>query len=438
MATGRNPSRRASVKSPTGKQPERLAIYGGTRAVTVRHHERWRNVTLADRLQVLRHLCGDIKSYSTAHPIVQRFEGNFANLTGSRYALAMNSGTASLHSAYFAVGVGPGDEVIVPSYTFFASAAPILQLGARPVFCEINPETLTADPDDVERRINPQTRAICVVHVWGNPALMDRFADISQRHGVAVIEDCSHAHGAMFRDKPVGSWGDIGCFSLQGEKPVSGGEAGIAVTDDPELFDRMLVFAHFPRPGTEQKTKRFNVDYFSFGLKYRPHVVAILLAQGNLTRLEELNRLRRRNLEILANELAGFSTVRTISSYPQATPGGLLEFILKFDRESAGGWSRGAFAAAARAEGVPIAIDRYKPLHKQALFASTDLTVFGKAYAQSRPVADHLPITEQVCETTLTMPPLTRVRERFVRECARALRKVALGAAHMQDLRYGN
>src|SRR2546430_676688 len=106
---------------------------------------------------------------------------------------------------------------------------------------------LSADPDDVERRITPRTRAICVVHMWGNPAPMDRLADIARRHGVALIEDCSHAHGASYRGRPVGSWGDIGCFSLQGVKAVSGGEAGIAVTNDPLLFDRMLVLGHYRR-----------------------------------------------------------------------------------------------------------------------------------------------------------------------------------------------
>src|SRR4029453_10218039 len=103
----------------------------------------------------------------------------------------------------------------------------------RPVFCDIDSRTLLADADDVEQRVTPRTRAICVVHLWGNPARLDRFVRISERHGVTLIEDCSHAHGAAFRGRPVGSWGQIGCFSLQGPKAVSGGEAGIAVTNDP-------------------------------------------------------------------------------------------------------------------------------------------------------------------------------------------------------------
>src|SRR5439155_921446 len=186
---------------------------------------------------------------------------------------------------------------------------PILQCGGTPTFCDVDARTLTADPDDVERHITPRTRAICVVHMWGNPAPMDRFVEIARRHGVALIEDCSHAHGASYRRQPVGSWGDIGCFSLQGVKAVSGGEAGIAVTDDPLLFDRMLVLGHYGRLKHGQATKSFATDHISLGLKYRPHVYAILLALGTLSRLDELNRRRRRNYEILNTELAGCRAV---------------------------------------------------------------------------------------------------------------------------------
>ena len=215
-----------------------------------------------------------INTMPTGGGPVERFERRFAGAPARAYALLMNSGTAALHSAFFAVGVKPGDEVIVPPYTFFASAGPLLHLGGVPVFCDLDERTLTADPDDVEARITPRTKAICVVHVWGNPARMDRFVDIARRHGVALIEDCSHAHGATYGGRPVGTWGDIGCFSLQGNKPVSGGEAGIAITEDAALFDRMLALAHTGRTGRQQAAATFAIDDLSFGLKYRPHLAA--------------------------------------------------------------------------------------------------------------------------------------------------------------------
>ena len=186
------------------------------------YHDRWRSIRLKDFLRVAMYEARDISTLRSGGA-VERFERSFARSVGAPYALLMNSGTAAIHSAYFAIGIGPGDEVIVPSYTFFATVAPMLPLGGVPVFCEIDAATLTSDPDDVERRITPRTRAICVVHLSGNPARMDRFAAIAGSHDLALIEDCSHAHGAGYRGRPVGMWGDIGCFSLQGSKPVSGG-----------------------------------------------------------------------------------------------------------------------------------------------------------------------------------------------------------------------
>src|SRR3954447_2676574 len=274
---------------------KQLAINGGPKAVKTKYSERWRSVQWPALARIAAMGRRDENTIANGGGAIKAFEKDFARMHAREYGIATNSGTAALHSAYFAAGAKPGTEVIVPSYTFFASAAPILQCGAVPVFCDVDPETLVADPDDVERRITPRTVAICVVHLWGNPAPMDRFAEIARRHGVALIEDCSHAHGALYKDRPVGAWGDIGCFSLQGMKAVSGGEAGAAVTDDPVLFDRMLLLGHYGRLKKGQKAKTFKTDHLSLGLKYRPHPYAILLANASLSRLEELNRRRRHN-----------------------------------------------------------------------------------------------------------------------------------------------
>lgn len=429
----------ASAPEPRSpRRRSRLAIHGGTPAVSGPYRERWRSVHVRDLLRIAEYGLRDVNTLAKGEGPILEFEAKFARLTGTRYALAMNSGTAALHSAYFAVGVAPGTEVIVPSYTFFASAAPILQCGGSPVFCDVDERTLTADPDDVERRITARTRAICVVHIWGNPAAMDLFVDIARRHRVALIEDCSHAHGASYHSRPVGSWGDVGCFSLQGVKPVSGGEAGVAVTSDPALFDRMLVLGHYGRLKQGQAAATFETDELSLGVKYRPHLYAILLALGSLSRLEELNRRRRRNYDVLIAELKGCRAVSAVGTHPSATRGGFLEFILKYDARHAGGWNRDAFVHAARAEGVPIAPERYarigalgNMLHESPIFTRKDLSPlrWGQSVEDggNREDDDHggLPVTRSLAETLLTMPAFTKVPERFVRECARALRKVA-------------
>ncbi len=425
---------------------EKLAIYGGPKAVTVKYRERWRNSRISDLTPVLRHL---IRGRSTIvrGKLMFDFEDRFARFTNSRYALLMNSGTAALHSAFFAVGVRPGDEVIVPTYTWFASATPILQCGGTPIFCDVDEHTLTADPDDVQRRITPRTKAICVVHIWGNPARMDRFVEIARRHKVALIEDASHAHGATYDGKPVGGWGDIGCFSLQGTKPVSGGEAGAAVTSNPDYLDRMLALGHCLRLG-DQVNGQLDVDEMSLGLKYRPHMCAIALASGGLKRIGQSNRLRRRNYGILAEELAGCDAVQPIQNHRQGQWGGLLEFILRYRPELAGGWPREAFVAAAKAEGVPISVDRYtmascegKLLHQAPIFNHLHEHDWGGAVGLVKfdqpPREQRFPVAERLSGELVSLPPFTKVSEKCVRQIARALRKVAQAAAHIQDLRSG-
>jgi perosamine synthetase len=422
--------------------PEHLAIYGGPKAVTTGYREEWRQIHRRDLLPILAHARDDVSTLAKGDGAIAEFEARFAGLCGTTYALSMNSGTAALHSAFFAVGVKPGTEVIVPGYTFFASAAPILQCGGRPVFCDIDPRTLLADPDDVARRITERTRAIVVVHLWGNPAPMDRFVEIARRHRLALIEDCSHAPGATYGGRPVGSFGDIGCFSLQGPKAVSGGEAGIAVTSDGTLFDHMLVLGHYGRLKSGQANGTFDTDHISLGLKYRPHLYAILLAAGSLTRLEELNARRQRHWDVLCQELAGCGAVEPIETTPGGTRGGFLEFIVRFSPERAGGWNRHAFLHAARAEGVPIAEERYarigdrgRLLHESPIFTTLDVARLGGALSPPAgpPARGDLPGVAGVADRLMTLPPFTQVPERFVRECAGALRKVADCAAAMGE-----
>lgn len=411
--------------------------------------DRWRKAGAMDILKIAAYAAlGRITQAESGGP-VSKLEEGFCRLTTTEYALTMNSGTATLHSAYFAVGVKPGDEVIVPAYTFFASAAPILQLGGTPVFCDIDEQTLTADPDDVERRITERTRAICVVHIWGNPAKMDRFVEISKRYNVALIEDASHAHGAKYQGKPVGSWGDIGCFSMQGDKPVSGGELGIAVTNNPELYDRMLILGHYGRIDSDQKANSFQSDGLCLGLKYRPHLFGVLLALGSLSRLVELNKRRKENYKILADELSGCKAVQLVESYIEAERGGFLEFILRYNPEYSGGWDHTAFAKAVKAEGVPIDIDRYSAvsgmpgriLPETDLFSKLNYSQFGGAVGlagrceEVKSVYDNYPAAKKVATRLLRLPAFTKVSKRYIRQCGKALRKVADIAAQCQDLR---
>ena len=418
-----------------------LAIHGGRPVLRKAIEEGWRTIRVGDLWPIWRMARRGINTaYGKGSP-AGRFERDFARRVGAPYAVAMNSGTSALHSAFFAVGVRPGDEVLVPSYAFAASVTPILQCGAVPVFCDVDARTLTLAPAEIERKSTERTRAVCVVHVWGNPAQMDRIVELAGERNIAIVEDCSHAHGATFQGRSVGSWGEAGCFSLQGNKAVSGGEAGIAVTRDAGIHDRMLVLGHFGRGG-EQVNRAYEIGKFSLGVKYRPHLFAMLLAERSLERLEELNRLRTQNYARLGESLADCPALETIASYPDARRGGFLEFILRYRPEEAGGWNLGAFLQAVRAEGVPAVRDRYTQwnrnsglLHDSALFHESWAEELGVRTIPSAGWLEDFPVSRTLPDQLITLPAWTDVAADSIPQVGQALKKVVNVARGQVDLR---
>ena len=171
--------------------------------------------------------------------MVARFEQDFARKMDSAYALAVTSGTAAIKVALVAAGVGPGDEVIMPPVTFVATPGAVVLLGGVPIFAEVD-RSMTLDPDAIEARITPRTKAILPVHLWGTPCRMDGIADIAERHGLKVIEDCSQSAGATYKGKAIGTWGDLGAFSLQFGKIITSGEGGVVLSDNAELYERAV------------------------------------------------------------------------------------------------------------------------------------------------------------------------------------------------------
>jgi dTDP-4-amino-4,6-dideoxygalactose transaminase len=352
----------------------------------------------------------------------------------------MPNGTSALHSAYFAVGVGPGDEVIVPTYTWHATITPILHCAATPVFCDIDATTLTIDPDDIERKITPRTKAICIVHVFGNVCDMDRITEICRKHNLILIEDCSHAHGASWNGQKVGSFGAVGCFSLQGGKPVSGGECGIATTNSAQLMDHMILLGHFGRAKFETDTAIAQVGDMTLGAKYRAHPYAVALAFGDLKRLGELNEKRTANYALLNDHLRDCPGIEVIDALPQARRGGYLEFKFKLSNEILALTDRNTIVEAIQAEGAPVDADRYSDfnytyglLHTAPLFRRFDLhSVGGCFYDPSRngeaeavrretPV---LPAAEDLARRLITVPAYTDVEAESLEQTADAMSKV--------------
>ncbi|HUN77937.1 MAG TPA: DegT/DnrJ/EryC1/StrS aminotransferase family protein [Solirubrobacteraceae bacterium] len=326
----------------------------------------------------------------TMGPRTEAFEAAFAAHLGARHAIALSSCTAALHLAYLAAGVGPGDEVIVPSFTFAATAAAVLYCGARPVFAEIvSREQPSLDPADVAARITPRTKAVCVVHYAGYAAAADVLRELCDAHGVALIEDVAHAPSATLAGRKLGTWGLAGAFSFFSNKVLSIGEGGLLCTDDDEVaaFARSRR-SHAMTSGTwDRHTARTDTyDVTGLGYNYRLDEPRAALLLSRLRRLER-DVARRRELtaryRALLGEVEGVivpfddAQVPTSSCYVQP-------IMLEAEGRQAG------VSASLRERGIQTSIF-YPAIHRFS------------AYRERFPGVS-LPITELAARTELTLP----------------------------------
>lgn len=217
---------------------------------------------------------------------MKEFESRFASYIGTKFCSAVNSGTSALHLAYLALGIGEGDEVIVPADTFIASAWPTLYIGAKPVFCDIDPETWEINADDFESRITEKTKAVVMVHLYGQVGDVEKVLKIAKEHGLYVIEDCAQSHGAKFNGRNVGTFGDIACFSFYPGKNLGAfGEAGAINTNNEDLYK---IIEMMKNHGSE---KQYHHDCIGFNMRMDGIQAAVLSYKLNL--LEEFNEKRR-------------------------------------------------------------------------------------------------------------------------------------------------
>ncbi len=414
-----------------------LAINGGPNTVTVQPRENWR--TPKDELKAMVARMIDDGEWSVSGkgtPL--EFEQQFKRYLGTRYCLTQNNGTSALWSAYYAVGVRPGDEVIHPAYTWICSIAPAVHMGARPVFCEIDPETLLIDPRDFERRITPRTRAVSIVHLYGNVCDMDAIMGIARRHGIAVIEDASHCHGAEWDGKKVGTIGDVGCFSMQGGppsgKPVAGGEGGIVVTESRELYERILLFCHLNRKGVEEELTdpRFReMAPTNLGLKFRAHPWALGAGLVFLSSLDYRNGRRRSYRQKIWDGIRGLRGIRPVKVLPKSTPAGFYGGMhMLYQPKELDGLPVARFLEALKAEGVDMSHRGYELTHRLKLFAEGF-----PIYSEDGPLMagypgypkGSLPVTEEVHERILGMPTFIEEEPGYSDQVIAAIRKVSEG-----------
>jgi len=369
----------------------KLALLGGP-PIRRRPFPRWPIFDHRDEQRLLRSLRSGHWG-KLAGREVATFERRFAQMHGCRHAIAVVNGTVSLRLALWAAGVEPGDEVIVPPYTFYSTASAVLEMNAVPVFADIDLHTFNLDPAAVAARITGRTRAILPVHFAGQPADMSPLMDLARKHSLFVLEDAAHAHGASLKNRPAGSLGHAGSFSFQSTKNLTAGEGGIITTNDAPLAERCQSL--------------HNCGRFPSGAWYEHHILASNYRLGEfqgavlnsqLTRLKSQTRTRDANGQRLARRLCGLPGLHPQKRPKECTRHSHHLFMMRLEEESFEA-PRAAVVAALRAEGIPASMGYALSLHRQPMFLNKS---FGPYLPQIRTQIDyrkmHCPNSDRICE----------------------------------------
>lgn len=313
--------------------------------------------------------------------VTAKFERKWAEMIGTKRCLSVVNGTNALITAISQFDIGPGDEVIVPPYTFVATVQAVLMNGAIPVFADIDLETFQIDPEKIEQKITPKTKAIVPVHILGIPTDMIRIMQIARKHNLVVIEDACQAHLAEINHKRVGSIGDAGCFSFQTSKNMPIGEGGAVVSDNEEFMDRCFSYHNLGFPyGTRAGTVGKGSIRVGGKVRFTEYQAAIGLAQ--MQNLEKESDMRWENGKYLSQKAKNIPGITPIKIYPEVTKAVFHLFPLRYDKSKFKGMPRSLFIEALNAEGVPCA-SGYTPLQTQPFIkAAFESKLYRKAYSE--------------------------------------------------------
>jgi dTDP-4-amino-4,6-dideoxygalactose transaminase len=414
----------------------RPALLGGPPAVTLDQTEaqRWPIITAEDEQEVLRVLRSGQLSISQETTLL---ETAYRAWLGAKYAIAHCNGTSALLAAMHALGVEPGDEVIVPSATWWASVMPILWLGGVPVFAESEDQCIGLDPADVERKITPRTRLIVAVHLFGMPSRMNELLAIARARGVKVLEDASHAHGAVYHGRKVGTLGDAAVFSMQANKLVPSAEGGMFLTNDTEIWEKALRLGHYEHLlGLQSPNRRFAAT--GYGFKFRMSPLSAALARSQFKRLEDRNHRRNSSCIYLSQRLEELGCFHAFLA-PPGVERVYFEFLVRYNERAAGGLPIADLGRALKAEGALVAPPRYPLLHQQPMFTDgvwATIARFTPTAERPMPVyrSGALPRTEAGNRLLLKLPSFPSADRALLDQYALAFEKVI---AHAADLPRG-
>lgn len=402
----------------------RLAVAGGT-PLRTKPFPSWPVHDAGDRERILATL--ESGTWGSDGPMERDFEQAFAARHDALGAVAVTNGTVTLLLCLRALGIRPGDEVIVPALTWTATATSVIEANAVPVFADVDPETWCMDPASVEAHIGPRTFAIMPVHLYSHMADMDALRRIAERHRLALIEDCAHAHGARWRGRSAGTLGRLGSFSFQSSKPMTAGEGGAIVSTDSALLDACWSQKNCGRTKDGRGAA-------VFGGNHRMTEMQAAMLLGQLARLDVQRARREANLAHLRACLTNVPGVRLLDEQEEVTARPQYRFSFAYDKAAAKGIPLRDFVAAVRAEGIPVE-HTYPAVYRNVLYRPDEPSWAIEA-TRRRP-APECPVAERISETggfTLAHPALLGSRE-DVEDVAAAFELVLAHASQAAGLR---
>jgi len=359
----------------------------------------------------------------------KEFEAAWAKMLGAKYCLATASGTTALLTSLHALGIGPGDEVLVPPYTFVATVNVVLLVHALPVFVDTDPETFQMDANQVEAAITERTRCIIPVHLGGSPADLDKILAVARKHQLPVLEDACQAHLAEWRHQKVSTLGELGCFSFQASKNLNSGEGGAILTNNQDLIK---VCESFHTNGRGQSDSGFS--YVRNGCNHRMTEFQAALLLTQMSRLEAQSRTREQNAEYLTKQLREIPGIAPARMYEGCTRNAYHLYMFRYDQSQFAGLPRARFLKALQAEGIPCN-SGYTPLNKEPFLKnSLESRAFRSIYSADDiaryEARNHCPANDRLCEEAVWMfQTMLLGTRRDMDQIAEAIRKIQRHAA---------
>ncbi len=410
-------AQRAGAQAPA----EKLAVSGGPKAVTAPHGDatHWPQYGKDEEAAILELL------KSPNYDQIRLLEDEWKAFLGVPYAKAHCNGTSALASMFFALNLPPGSEIMVPSYTFFATIMPMRLFGLVPVFVDVNPRTLCFDLEDAKKRLTPDTKAVLPVHWIGLPADMDLIGDWAKEKGLIVLEDAAHSQGSKLKDKHMGTWGRMSITSYQMSKALPGIEGGMGMYQDKEDYERATSLGNYDMPtGVDPKGNWFKYKGSGLGLKFRMHPMSAALIRCQLKGLVARNEAGAKQVRAMNDRLTQLPGLYEQTSGRKDVQRMHYAWNMLFIDEKEAGMTRDAAVKALKAEGVSVAPGNYLLQHELPVYKEA-------AWWHHLPTIPDLPGSKKANDTSIALPFFTNVVPELADQYVKAFEKVW---AHRREL----